>query len=192
MRNPVLGDVSKEDILEKCFKYLSEHGLDKVSMRKLCGQTGMGMGSIYYWFDNKDTLILNAAEYGLQMVTTELFDYALEHFTDLEGIMKCFPQKLMQYKTELRFIYQVTTSAQYGNFMRSIANKFDATYDVYTKKISDYMSFDYEQLKPIVYLFISSALDYVIWEDEEKFKTESNFLHSTIKALLSNKDKDGN
>ena len=41
MREPSVRDIQKEEILEKCFKYLVDTGLEKVTTRTLSKETGM-------------------------------------------------------------------------------------------------------------------------------------------------------
>ena len=182
MREPYERDIKKE-ILEKCFDYLVRKGLAEASIKNLCEETGISSGSIYYWFNNKDEVILDTTEYGLTVVTNKLFDYAFGHIADIREVIQTFPDELMKYKNELRFIYQVTTSSQYGYAMRKMVDKLDITYDAYAKKLSSYMEYNYETLRPFVYLFISAAFDYIVWEDEKKIAMELNTIYKAITAL---------
>ena len=185
MRKPFERDIKKE-ILGKCFGYLARKGLEKASIKNLCEETGISSGSIYYWFKDKDEAVLDSAEYGLTAVTNELFDYVFSHIDDVGYVLKTFTQKLMEYKKELRFIYQVTTSNQYGERMRTIADKLDSVYITYAEKLSKSLNCDSEKLLPIVYLFISATLDYVVWEDKAKMEHELQAIYDILNVLLKN------
>ena len=54
LRLPSMDTVQKEEMLGKCFDYFVEHGLEGVTMRKLCDKTGIAISSAYYWFGNKN------------------------------------------------------------------------------------------------------------------------------------------
>lgn len=183
MRRPFERDIKKE-ILGKCFGYLTQKGLENASIKNLCEETGISSGSIYYWFKDKDETILDSAEYGLTVVTNELFNYVFSHIDDVGKVLKSFPEKLMEYKKELRFIYQITTSNQYGERMRLIADKLDSVYIAYAEKLSKTLNCDFEKLLPLVYLFISATLDYVVWEDKTKMEEELHAIHEILNKYL--------
>ena len=183
MREPSMNNIQKDEILKKCFTYFVEHGLERISMRKMCAETGMAMSSAYYWFKDKDEAVLDSAEYGLNMVTDKLFNYVFSHIGDIKEVINSFPEKLMEYKKELRFIYQLTTSNQYGDRMRLIADKLGFTYDAYAMKLADRLGCEYEVLQAFVYLFISATLDYIVWEDKGKVSREMNAIYTALKML---------
>ena len=183
VREPSMNNIQKDEILKKCFAYFVEHGLESISMRKMCDETGMAMSSAYYWCKDKDEAVLDSAEYGLNVVTDKLFNYVFSHIEDIKEVINSFPEKLMEYKKELRFIYQVTTSNQYGDRMRLIADKLDFTYDAYAMKLADRLGCEYEVLQAFVYLFISATLDYIVWEDKGKVSREMNAIYTALKML---------
>ena len=45
---------------------------------------------------------MDSAEYGLTVVTNELFVYVFSHIDDVGYVIKTFTRKLMEYKKELR------------------------------------------------------------------------------------------
>lgn len=182
MRKPYERDI-KNEILGRCFQYLVDKGLEKASIKNLCEETGISSGSIYYWFKDKDEAVFDSTVYGLNIVTDKLFDYVFYHIEDVGKVVNDFPDKLMEYKKELRFIYQVATSNQYGKRMRNIADKLDYTYDAYARKLADRLSCEYEVLQPFVYLFVSATLDYVVWEDKRKIDVEMNAIYTALKML---------
>lgn len=182
MRKPHERDIRKE-ILGQCFNYLVGKGLENASVKNLCEETGISSGSIYYWFKNKEELVLDSTEYGLHEVTNMLFDYVFAHIDDIKEVISSFPDKLMVYKRELRFIYQVTTSNKYGDRMRSVADKLDRVYITYAQKLSESLNCNFNELLPIVYLFISATLDYIVWEDRAKVKCEMQSIYSALKNV---------
>ncbi len=188
MREPSMNNIQKDEILKKCFTYFVEHGLESISMRKMCDETGMAVSSAYYWFGNKDGAILSATEYGLNRVAGILFDYVYQYIDNLECIMITFSEFIMKYKAQLRFIYQVVTSQKYGDKIRPIANRLTEIYDRYTEIIADHFGCRKQELQPYVYLFISAVLDYVIWHDKDKMEVELACVYKAVTDLI-NKDK---
>ena len=148
-----------------------------------CKNTGISSGSIYYWFKDKDEVFLDAAEYGLSKVTDEVFNFAFKNINNIEALLEAFPAKLMEYKRELRFIFQLATSTQYGDKMRLMADKLDFIYDAYAMKLSEKLDCEYEKLQPFIYLFVSASLDYITWEDKYKMEKQLKALQNVMMSL---------
>ena len=184
MREPSYDTIQKEDLLKKCFDYLSEAGLESVSMRKMCEETGIAMSSVYYWFGNKEGVILSATEWGLDNVIGELFDYIYRYIDNLQITIITFPEFAMQYKNQLRFIYQVVTSLKYGDSIRSLSNKLSEVCDTYAGKISNHFGCNKQSVVPYTYLFVSAVLDYVIWYDRNKMENELSCIYGSINEII--------
>lgn len=188
MREPSMNNIFKDEILKKCFQYFVHHGIESISMRKMCVETGMAMSSIYYWFGSKDNMILEVTEWGLKDVSDRLFSYVYEYKDDLQYVIFTFSEYAMKYKEQLGFIHQVATSKKYGNQVRPIANKLSLVYDEYCDMIAKVINCDSKDLKPYVYLFVSAVLDYVVWHDKEKMEIEITCIFKAIKNLINSKD----
>jgi len=184
MREPSYDNVQKEDLLKKCFDYLVETGLESVSMRNMCDETGIVMSSMYYWFGNKDGVILSATEWGLNHVAGELFEYIYKYIYNLQITIITFSEFAMQYKKQLRFIYQVVTSLKYGEDMRPLANKLSLVCDIYAEKISNHFNCNKQELIPYIYLFLSAVFDYVIWYDKQKMEIELSCIYNSMNQII--------
>lgn len=184
MRIQSMDSQKKEEMLSKCFEYFVEHGLENVTMRKLCEQTGIAISSAYYWFGNKDNMLIQATEWGLKHVTDKLFSFIYKYIDNLECVILTFPEYVMKYKEQVRFIYQLATSKKYGGDMRPTANKLIQLYDNYNSRIAGCFECDDKELQPYVYLFVSAVLDYVIWNDKEKLEIEIACIFRSISNLI--------
>lgn len=183
MREPYDRDIRKE-ILDKCFDYLVRKGLEQSSVKNLCEETGISSGSIYYWFKGRDEMILDCTKYGLGKVINDMFGYALLNSDDMMFLLNRFSAEVMKYKKELHLIYQVVMSEQYGEEMRKQADKLRINYDIYGRRLSDKMNIPYEKLRPYVYMFISSILNYVVWEDDKLMQAEFECICRAVEQML--------
>ena len=84
MHNFYEKESKRDSILKACFYCLVKTGLEKTSMRDLCEASDTFSSSLYYMFENKDKIVLNATEYGLNIVVNSLFEY---FFTDIKLII---------------------------------------------------------------------------------------------------------
>lgn len=180
MNSSVEKENKRDGILKACFYCLVKTGLEKTSMRDFSEASGAFSSSLYYMFKNKDDIVLNATEYGLNIVVNSLFEYAFTHINNMKEFLNDFPLKVEEYKDELRFIYQVVASPQYGDEMRLLTNKLSSRYDEYTDILSEYLGCSYEKLRPFVRLAIAAVLDFVIWGDADKMQMEMNCIYESI------------
>lgn len=174
----------KEEFLAMSFQYLVENGIDNISLRELCKTTGISMGSVYYWFGGKDELLVEAVQFGLMKVCDSIFDYAYSSMSDLKNFFETCLKEVSKFSKELRLIYQLATSPQYGEYVRNGATDVSFVYERYIKSLSGIIGCDMEKLKPIVYIVLATVLDYVIWDDYEMSKGQMDYIYNTLITTL--------
>ena len=171
-------------IQSKCFECLVEQGLEKVTTRSFCSATGLSNSSLYYWFRNKDDIILRSTMYGTNAIIDDLFTDAYAHLNNIDDLFDMFPKTVLNYKKQLRVIYQVLTSPQYGDKLREIQECLPLAYDSYAKVLSDTLNCQYKDLKPLVQLFISAMTNYVLWEDNVRMNSQLSEIRSHVRHLV--------
>ena len=174
----------KSELSARIFPYLAERGLENITIREVCRGTGIVQGTLYYWFKDKTGIVCEAAQYGLKTVTDEIFEYVFASLNDLKGFFANCLDEISKYKKELRFIYQLAASPVYGEKIRKTGKDFNFIYDKCTHRLSLLLDCDEQTLKPLVYLFISAVLDYVIWDEKEKSQLELNFIYSALPEIM--------
>lgn len=184
MRVPAEREIKKDVVLSKCFNCLTEKGIESVTVKDFSEATGMASSSIYYWFEDKDEIVLDAVEWGLDECVKIIFDYAFEHTDDLIQLCKGIKELAQENKKQFRLIFQVATSPQYGESVRKFSDKLDIEYERYTKTLSEKLRLDFNTLYPFVSLFISVFIDCVIWDSWDKFDIKTN---AVLKILENNK-----
>lgn len=176
MREPTERDVNKKEILLKCFKCLTKIGVEQVTTRTFSDETGMATSSLYYWFKDKDEIIVDAAEFGLQYIVEKLFRYALDNINDVKNLCNEFYKIADKYKMELRLIFQIANSPKYGEKIRGHSDSLSHIYDEYTDKLADAMNVSSLDIRGSVDLFISAITYYVMWEDRLKVSREMEYV----------------
>ena len=170
----------KSAFLERIFPFLVQRGLENVSIRELCKGTGIVQGSLYYWFGDKTNIVCEATEYGLKKVTKEIFEYVLANAGGLRGLFSGCLDKVDHYKDELRFIYQMASSPIYGETIRELGKEISTVYDRCAKQLAGRLSCDEQSLRPFVYLFVSTILNYAVWNEREKAQKQLELIYSVL------------
>ena len=182
MRNPTDRTIQKEVILKKCFDCLVQTGLEKVSMRDFSRESGLTSSSLYYWFRDKDEIILDATDYGVNLIVSELFDYAFRNIQDVEKMCSGFPQVIIKHSSELKTMIQMATSPQYGKQTVEMSEKFSVYYDMCANEIFNIVDTPYDQIRKLIDLFVSAVIDCVVWDDWNKLSEEINLI---LKLMLN-------
>lgn len=180
MRNPTERDFNKDAVLSKCFECLTEKGIEAATVKEFSKATGMAASSIYYWFTDKDEIVLDAVEWGLDNNMKKLFNYAFNHTDNLEKLCEGIRELGKENQKQFRLIFQVATSPQYGESVRGFSKKLDMQYHIYTEELTKKLDISYEILFPFVNLFVSSFVDCVMWGDWDKFDMETRSLMKMI------------
>lgn len=169
--------VSRTDILESVFEYLSKSGLENISMWDMCNGIGISIGSIYYWFESKEQLIAETAEHGLLTVSEDIFSGALNAFDDIRNFFSVCMEKIEEHHLSLRYIYQLACSPIYGDLLRKKCFDHEVTYEEYARRLSEVLSIPFEKSMAMVYLFVSAVLDYAVWGNKEQTTVQINYIY---------------
>lgn len=181
MREPTEREnVQKDAVLKKCFECLVETGIEGASINNFSSATGMASSSLYYWFEDKDEILLDSTEYGLKKVLEKLFDYAEKHIDNIEELCEGFPKLIEKQSAALRFVLQVAASPKYGDRVVGISDTMLDLYDNYAKKLSEQLSMPFEKIRLLVDLVVSAVVDVVIWKEWNKFSKELKYIFKDL------------
>lgn len=184
MREPFEKEEQQRDIIvRQCLECLAEKGLENVSTRDFSDVTGMTASSLYYWFKNKDEIVIETTKYGLGLVVSDLLDYAAKNLMDVTLNYEIFLEFISKYSSILRVVLQVACSPQYGDRVKSYVNDISSLYSIATEKIAKNLNVTCDGLRPIVDFYVSAIVDYTIWDDEEKIKRELKTIPIMISKL---------
>ena len=84
-RKPADQSVDREDILWAAAEVLHRNGYDATTMKDIAAQVNLTAASLYHHFKNKDFLLLNVLEVGLDLTIAKLEDIA---FSDMSNVDK--------------------------------------------------------------------------------------------------------
>lgn len=121
----------RNEVLKKCFDCLVSNGLENTSIRSFSVASGLNSSSLYYWFHNKDEIVLEATLYGLKTIIDDLFAQAYGYLNDLDTLFTHFPRVIAAYTDHLRLVYQVLVSPQYGAQLKAATAELSSAYDSY-------------------------------------------------------------
>ena len=173
----------RQMVLKQCFEYLIEHGIENTSIRDLQQVTGLSSSSIYYWFNDKYTLIVSAVEYGLEQIAKGIFREAIESINDFGKFMERLPYIILDYRKQLRIVIQIATSPQYSKALKEISLSLALFYDSFSEELASKMKADKEKARALVYLAVSTVIHMVVFGDVEVAKMELESISDSFKTI---------
>lgn len=104
----------KQVILDNMLELIEEHGLLGVPMSMLSKKAGVAAGTIYHYFDSKDTIILELFDYVRNSISDEIFrikDRSMDNYSErFKGIWINLFQYFIKYPKVLSFMEQFFSS----------------------------------------------------------------------------------
>lgn len=91
---------TRENILAKCRKLVSEQGLAAVNMRTVAKECDLALGSVYYYFSSKDDLLIDIIESVWEDIFslgedegkgTDFLVFIENFFQDIKQGIRCYP-----------------------------------------------------------------------------------------------------
>ena len=125
----------REGILEAFLKTLLKYGFHNSSMTKIAQEAGIAKGTLYLYFDSKESLIEAIAEQYFAKVKKRII--AKEYFDTLDGLLKHIEMSLLINEDETAFIpifFEVFGSSfSSPQFLEKYKVFFDQLGDFYVK-----------------------------------------------------------
>lgn len=183
MRAPEKNIKSINSVLDDCFRSLAETGLEKASVRSFYKATNLSSSSLYYRFESKDEIIIEATYNRLYSITNDLFFCAAENIGSFESLAQKFLASADEYKKDIRVIYQVLSSPVYGKELKRRTETLKPFYRRIAALISEELGCQSDELFPFVTLFISVIREYILWEDRETTERNLRYLYEGASRL---------
>ena len=93
----------RKKIFNAAVKKFSENGTTATTMKEISQEAGVGKGTLYRYFDNKEDLVSSLLSYGFKEMTEEIRDEIAEVETARQKINKAVEVQLKFYKEESDF-----------------------------------------------------------------------------------------
>lgn len=183
MKTPIERELNKEEFLKKSFMCLMDCGLEKASTRSFSEYTGMKTSSLYYWFENKNELIIDAAVFGLNIFTDKTLETAINNKSDFNVFYIKLEDALKRYSDALKTIVQVASSPHYGKIIR---DRITESIEILCKKLAEIMSeslgLDSKEAYAFFSVFIQIIINCSILEQWDKLEKLTEILYSSFKT----------
>lgn len=185
MSNLDARDAKKISIMEKCFDCYAEHGFGSVGIKGLAQACGISSGSLYFYFDNLDDLVIQSTEYCMSKVEDDFMEKAPRSAAELERFIDEIPYWTAEkHGKKYRLMYQIYTHPKYVEYGRKFFEGVNQRYTEYAKQLEDKIGIPYDITTPLIFILIRACVHYALFEDEFYLNAQLGLLKRMIRVLL--------
>ncbi len=188
VRNDVLFNEKKEQIMKACFDCFAEKGLHGTGIAAVAEYAGVSKATLYVYFTDIDDLITQSTEYCMSKVEDEFMDKSPKSIADVNEFIDEIPYwTAKNHGKKYRLMYQVYTHPKYIEYGKRFFEGVDKRYMEYAKTLEPKLNISCEIIAPLIFFFVRACVHYALFEDEFYLKAQTNLLKKTI-ALYIEKD----
>ena len=171
--------------LETCFDTFCENGLENTSLKMLADACGVTNGSLLYYFESKDNLVIEATAHCMAKVEDDFMAQAPTSFADIERFLREMPYLTAKlHGAKYRFMYQVYASPKYREFGREFFKGVNVRYRKYAELLSGKLGMPADLIQGMTYLFVRACVHYALFEDEDYLKLQLDAIRTSLRLFM--------
>lgn len=151
----------KREILDVCLATFIRRGLYETSVRDLSRALALQSGGIYYWFKDKDDVVVTCAEEAALRLEEHLIAPALQDIRE--------PDRMMER-------------------LRPVLGRLAERYEKYAARFASELHCELQEIAPYVYFAITTVTDYMIFGEASYIEPQIRLIKSTIGSILEKDD----
>ena len=170
--------------LETCFDTFCENGLENTSLKMLADACGVTNGSLLYYFESKDNLVIEATAHCMAKVEDDFMAQAPTSFADIERFLREMPYLTAKlHGAKYRFMYQVYAREYGKEFFKGV----NIRYHNYAELLSGKLGMPTDFIQGMTYLFVRACVHYALFEDEDYLQLQLNAIRTSLRAFIAMK-----
>ena len=178
----------RTEFLEADFDSCSKSVLENTSLQKLAESCGVTNGSLLYYFESKDNLVIEATAHCMAKVEDDFMAQAPTSFADIERFLREMPYLTAKlHGAKYRFMYQVYASPKYREYGKEFFKGVNIRYHNYAELLSGKLGMPTDFIQGMTYLFVRACVHYALFEDEDYLQLQLNAIRTSLRAFIAMK-----
>lgn len=177
----------RQEIVNACLDEFLKTGLFETSARDLGRALHMHPGGLYYYFENKDAIVVACAEEAAIRLEDALILPMLNELDDPDGLAAEARNRLEELAPTMRFFAQVCTTWHYKAAMVPILARMKQRHLRYAEQFAERLHCATEEVAPYLYACVATVANYMIFGEELYFDQPTLLLRQTFQRLKAEK-----
>ena len=176
-----------KELIQIALKTFVEKGLTVTSTNDLCKAAGLNSGGIFYYFDNKEQIVIACAEAAIDKIEKSAFGMVLKDLGDIEYMMNHLSAMAKELSPVMRFLVSVCVSQEYGDKIKPSLVKLASRYPYYTEQIAKILGCTTQEVEPYAHLSILAINNYMIFGEKALFEPQIQSAKRELMKLAEEK-----
>jgi AcrR family transcriptional regulator len=184
--NDAVRKIKKDYIIEKSYECFVKNGIENTTTRDFCAAAGVNANTLYYYFESKNSIMIECVDYGYRQLESALFD-ALKEFD--KSSFDIFPRLAkigLDYALQMRFLHQAVSSPAYEEHRENQFKKVNAFYDKLGEKLAERFECPYEIIKDYIHEIMTLLSYYSLWGSRDMAAIQFNRIFTDFRNAVTN------
>ena len=177
----------KQEVLSSCLNTFIKNGLYETSVRDLSKSLNLQAGAIYWWFKDKDDVVVACAEEAAIRLESTLITPVMKDIREPEQLMEKLKSRADEMRPTMKFFASVCTCSKYEQRLQPVLDRLAERYEKYAQRFADELHCEFDEVAPYVYFAITTVTDYMIFGEAKYIQPQIELIKTAIKGFL---DKD--
>jgi len=174
----------KKEVIDLCLSKLVTKGLAEITVRELSASLQLKKAGIYWYFKDKDEVIVLCAEEAANRLETNLILPVLQEIRNPDAMMKRLYDRADEMAPTMRYFVQVCATPKYRDEMSPVLSRLSKRYKFYATRFAEELGCKEEQVEPYFGMCISAMTNYMLFGDNYCVFTAMAMLREKLKELI--------
>ncbi len=177
----------KDEIVDRCLSTFMRKGLVGTTSKNLCDALHMNSGAVFYYFKNKDEIVLACAEEAKKRIERDLFGIAINDLDNPERLAEDLYNRAVAMRPLMKFFVSVCATPRYEEAVHPLLDKLGDRYKFYVNQFAVKLGSTPEEVAPYVYIVINTMLSYMLFGKENFVAPQLELVYGKLVAILEKK-----
>ncbi len=179
----------KQEIVNVCLETFMKNGLAHTSTRDLSAALNMNNAVVFYYFKNKDDIVIACAEEATIRIERDLIGVALNDIEDPEKLMRDLRVRADKMRPLMKFFVSVCACEKYDDAIQRMLDNLTHRYDDYANKFAEVLCCTPEEVAPYVYTGINTMLSYMLFGKKTFSAPQIGLVKNALIGFLEKRDQ---
>ena len=156
----------KKEVIDLCLNKLISEGLAEITVRELSASLNLSKAGIYWYFKDKDEIIVSCAEEAANRLETNLLRSPLLEIHKPDLLLEHLYDNANEMAPTMRFFVQVCTTPRYHEKMAHVISSMSNRNKDYVKKLAKALACRQEKAQIYFSIASSAICNYMIFENK--------------------------
>lgn len=183
MQNQLKNQNRKKEIIDECLNSFIEKGLYKTTTNDLGNALNMKSSALYYYFHNKDEIVVACAEEAAIRMEDVLLLPVLGCLGDGESYKSVIREHMEQSVPMMKFFTQVCTTNEYREAMQPVLDRMKQRHHEYAVEFSGQLGCKPEDVMPYLSACVAVVANYMIFGENFYFHEPIRMIEDAVRAF---------